>query len=585
MKRKNRSQRGYALISAMAVGVVALSMTGVIMLRMTASTSQIAQRESIDEAKSISESVLNDVLDTIADITSKETDAIGSGTTSGIFVSASALADYMLHNDVLNASANSSNTGTSSIQLQEVTSGLPSDYGTGESFTSSGFWDSLQGDKDHSSEFWAAFRKNSDDTALGALNNLTVGSTTVNDGTLEALHKLAYKVYRVKRGSDTADVVISIVPLANDISDLSEEELHSDSSFANHHDVFKIRVATYMPALTSANVGNPRNMMDVIVNRPVLRNNDNNYSFDHAILAGGTVDMGNWDTTSGPCAGVGGGACIDEDTNGDIHTNGNLVIGSNGHVQGKATATGTVTAKTTVLPSSAFEAGTGDPRETNGDVTSRIDNPTESRSGADEVPIPEIELGVDGLGPCVDTNPDPQEYSFANCAMAAGDFSLGNHHYSVEFSGTVHIQGNYSNKGSQRCIGSTPCRVVIDGTADVGGNGVSNFYSQQESLYVVRGLGATAGTTCLDMGGNPDAYGTIGTLYYVENPNCHTTFRGTSEFFGGLITHGSFAGNGNSTSFGVQRDSDMSSLSDFIKASPIPKKDLFPAVISWKDLR
>ncbi|HEY9841400.1 MAG TPA: hypothetical protein V6D23_13150, partial [Candidatus Obscuribacterales bacterium] len=212
-------------------------------------------------------------------------------------------------------------------------------------------------------------------------------------------------------------------------------------------------------------------------------------------------------------------------------------------------------------------------------------NSHDSQSGVDQIPIPKLDTSTTAIDatPCVDSNPDPDIVTYANCKLT-GALDVNNNKF-VEYQGTVHITGNVDIKGSQRCTGSVPCKIVIDGTVNVGGNGDSTWNSTQESLYVVNGNGVSAGSDCLDIGGNPDAAGQYGSLFYINNEDCNTRVRGNSEFFGGIITKGTVNTVGNATDFGIQRDSDMSALSIFVQPEPVPKEALFPAVISWKDLR
>lgn len=101
---------------------------------------------------------------------------------------------------------------------------------------------------------------------------------------------------------------------------------------------------------------------------------------------------------------------------------------------------------------------------------------------------------------------------------------------------------------------------------------------------MINGQGVESGT-CLNVGGNPDAAGEYGSLFYVNNPDCNTRIHGNSDFFGGIITKGSVDTMGNASEYGIQRDSDMTALSIFLKPVPVLKNELFPALISWKDLR
>lgn len=588
MKKHSKKQRGYALVASMAAGIVALSITSAVMLRMVGSTSQIVHRSIQDEAISLNESLMNHVLDKISDLTVQE-DLDGNGK-MGIYYSARDLSQYIHSNDFLDVGQASD----TSLKISTPASGtLPSGYQNSKFNGSSGstatFLNSLESNPAHSPSFWSAYK--ADNYSAGSNLNLGGSVGTVSGFSIQQLHSNMQSVYTIEKGSGKdklqAQAVISVVPLATDISNTQDAVLHNAATFHNHHDVLKLRVTTYIPNMQAPKA---HNTLDVIVNRPVIRPDNTDFNLNHAILMDGDVDAGNWDTTSGPCAGQTGGSgiagnpCIDSTTSGDVHSNGHLNIGPNGHIQGKATAVGNVVVQNKPpLPDYEFQAGTGDVRETDSGITSALDNAEGSQSGVEEVPIPEFKQDNLPTTPCAGYPPSMGTTAvYANC-MINGDLDLANSHYSVEFSGTVHIKGNFTNKGSVKCVGSSPCRIVIDENANTQGGAVMG--NEIEALFIVRGQSATAGTTCLDLGGNVSTDGSHGTLFYVPNPNCGTHFHGNSEFFGAIVSKGQFTGSGNATSFGIQRDSDMSSLAELLDAKPTTKDQLYPKVISWKSTR
>lgn len=585
---KRCNQGGYALVAALAAGIVALSLTSIVMVRMQNTTTQVTNRGKTDLQVHAAESIANQVLDQMADITGDDSFDAGGGDGNelGIYVSAKELATYLQSNDFLNASNNSGNSFTiAPLESADLPYG---EYSRGFSDTGeeARFWDSLDSNDDHSQNFWNKFKANTNGTELNSINgDLDLGGSYNNiDTSLKAMHNKAYTFYRVTEGSSTVDVKISIIPLATDKEGRSDSALHTEATFDNHNDVFKIRVATYAPNYKN-NPTSPSKVVDVILNRPVEREDTSNYEFAHAVLAGGDVDLQNFDTSAGPCAGTGGGTCLDTSTNGDVHTNGDFTVGSNGSVQGKVTATGSVNVNGSLIPSTTYAAGTtGDTRDSAG-VTSRVSRATQSQSQIDEIPIPTMNTDTTtvDLTACVDSDPSSDNVRYENCILDA-DLDVNNNK-SVEYVGTVHITGDVDIKGSQRCAATTaPCRIVVDGVMGVGGNGSSSFNSSQESLYIIQGTGASSGTDCLDIGGTPDATGSNGALFYINNENCETRVRGNAEFFGGIITKGTVSTVGNATNFGIQRDSDMSALRVFLVPDPLTKDDLFPAVISWKDV-
>jgi len=599
MKRnRHNGQRGYALLTAMGVGVIVLSMTAAVVLRMSSSTRQITQRETLDQAQSLTESVLNNVLDGMAEVT-----ASGTGSSSGIYLSATQLANNMQTTDFLNTNLNgltqvagsTPTAGSEPIIMSQVSGSgnLPSAavapythtyVAAGQAFTrtpgtpSGTFWASLDTLGTHSTTFWNAFRNDSPTNALTGASMVGFPLSQV----LEDLHANAYSVYHVQKGKLQADVEVSIVPLATDVDATDDTTLHNENTFKSHNDVFRVRVISYIPDIRTAR---RVHRVEVTVNRPVKRKDARDYAFKQAILAGGAVNLQNFNTSSGPCAASSGATCIDHTTAGDVHSNTSISIGANGHVQGKVTAVGTVNVNGDVLPGTTYQNGSGSADPRNGsNVTNRVDNPHDSQSGVDPIPLPNFDMStadVDSTA-CVNTG-TATDIVYENCKLTG---SISNHHgESVTFKGTVHITGDTDIHGSQRCGSLTACKVVIDGTAGIGGNGSSTMSSTADALYIVKGTGATAGSTCLDVGGTPDATGSFGSLFYIANPDCNSTVRGNSDFFGGIITQGTVNTVGNASTNGIQRDSDMTALAAFIQPETVPKNELFPAVIAWKNLR
>lgn len=588
------SQGGYALVSALTTGVVALAVTSVIIIRLSNVNSQIIRSEAVDQQMGVAETVLNHVLDQMADITGASTNPVDNNG-SGIYVTATDLAAYLQSSDFLNSTDNSG----ASFELTPLTSAdMPSGQ-TPQLWTTTGdtgqFWNSLYSNGEHSQNFWTKFKKDSSGNALDTLDgNLNLGSTYTDvdisfktSSTAEMIHSKAYTMYRYTRNNKSVDVSISVVPVATDIDGVSDEALHNDGTFVGHHDVFKIRVATYSPSYKANQ--NPIKTVDVLVNRPAKRSTEYETSFQQAILAGGTVDLQNFDTSSGPCAaGDGGAGCIDTATSGDIHSNSNIMIGPNGSVQGKITASGTANVNGVDIPTTDFVAGTGDVREDSATVTGKVANPTQSQSGVEEIPIPVPNMDTSAIDSvaCVDQDPSASVVRYENC-MLDDSVSLSGPK-EIQFVGEVHITGDLSLSGpaARTCLSPTGerCKIIIDGTMSQTGNGNATS-SAKESLYIIKGTGVSAGTACLDIGGTPDASGVHGSMFYVHNPNCDSQVRGNAEFFGAIITQGTVSPVGNASTYGIQRDADMSALVADFPPKPLEKAELFPQVIAWKDVK
>ncbi len=579
---KKKRQKGYALVSAMAVGVVALTITSAVLLRTANSAGQVVKREQEDKSLNFSEAIMNQVMDSMAETTASKTTGIVD--TWGAHLTAVDLAQEMITNtNFMTTSTDFMGTANNTGSNLKFTRLANSNFNTSETLFSS-----IENNNQHSQKFWDALN------ASASTSNLDLGGGyTYNSGnpfSMNSIHNAAVASYHVKRQGRAgmeADLDISIVPLGTDVEGVNDITLHDVDNYVNHNDVYKVRVTTFIP--TKANPSYQKSV-DVVLNRPARIQNPNTPLPEAAVLTEGTADLGNVNTTAGPCAASTAATCIDTTTEGSVHSNTSIDIGSNGHVQGKVTAVNNVKVKNTILPYNDYSGAAGDNRDT-AEVTTRVDDPQGSRSGAERIEIPEFDdntAAVDSTA-CVDLNPLPGIVHYKNCKLSGNFVKNNNNAPKYELEGTIHIAGNMDNKGSVRCIGTIPCRIVIDGKADTGGNGSSNYYSEQESLYIVKGLDTSVNPmtpltsgTCLDIGGTPDATGNNGTLFYVSNPNCDSKFHGNFEFFGGVFSKGKFTGAGNASSGGIQRDSDMSSLSRYRKNEPLPKNQLYPRVVSWK---
>lgn len=585
MKRRKIRQRGYALITAMAIGVVGLTITSVVMLRMMNSTGQITQRERTDQAVFLAESVANHVVDKIADLTADPD--LGGADTPGIYTPAADIME-MLHgtgNDFMDLAANTSGDIVFSRPESLPTGYFEQRYNM--TSNAQAFFDSLGTDTNHSKIFWEHFQASNENPATGTVSSLLTDSAKIQQ-TLNELHQNFYSIYHVEKGSQQADVQISVVPLATDVEGTDEAKLHDPDTFSPHHDVFKIQVTSYIP-----DINNPRTQktIDIIVNRPVLQGIPIPFP-DKAILTDGDLDIDKGETYAGDCSAMpttkGGmspnAACIDDEVGGDIHANGDLIIAGAGNVRGRATATGTVTAGGEELDASDFDPDNPDERAAtnNNGITQTIRDSEQSRSGAKKIEIPKVDDDVSHITtPC-----DTSKTRLKDCYIqpSANGFD-GNGH---EFEGTVHIRGDYTlgGNGQAGCKGSIPCRLVIDGGVKFTGTPSYNHNSDQESLYIVKGQSATGPSVqknCIQISGTPDPIGQRGILFYVDNPFCETTMSGTYNFFGSIISKGSFRNNGNATTIGVQYATNMTVGDYYNKPTPAKKPDLFPKVVAWKN--
>lgn len=584
MNTKIRRQKGFALVAAMAAGVIAMSITAAVLLRMSSSTTQIARQEKHDEALSLSEAVMNHTLDYIADFDASEEGGVlvttmGSQNKYGIYYSATELAselqtqlDFMGTVSQANHALKFSNPSMSASQ-----------YKAFPTVASDTFYTSLESNNEHSQKFWDAFKKpDSGNFSFNGTLDLDSSSTySVSEFSLDDMHAAAGRIYHVTKGGLEADVRISIVPLATDVEGVNENTLHTEATFSQHDDVLKIQVESRIPSWSQ-----PRStkIVEVIVNRPVKLNQPDGFILAHAVYSGRSLNMQNGNSSAGACAaGSGGAGCIDTTVSGDVHSNTSVSLGANAKIQGKVTSAGTVNSNGTDVPSSDFVSGSGDPRETDTNITDRIDDPENSKSDVEEVPFPDFNTdttSVDGAA-CADAGDISGWVHYSDCYLSS--LNLKKSDTPIAFSGVIHVQGNWVSKGATRCVGTETCRIIVNGTADLGGNATAD-YSEQDTIFIVTSDSVTTdGTTCMDLGGNPDAYGSNGTLVVVTNPLCNTVYHGNFEFFGGIMTAGTFENKGNASSYGIQRDVNFAVRKEDLNVVPADKSALYPDVVSWKD--
>lgn len=579
MMRKN-IQKGYALVTAMVVGVVAMSITSAVLLRMSSSTKQIVKREKVDQAMALTESVANTMLDAIAEI-SVDTDLDNDGNADefdwGVYLSAGDLvqsihgtdAGYRRLMDLVDASNQPLNQDSNTIKISELTNSgaLVRSYPT--SGLASTFINSLETNASHSPDFWRIYNKDDNSNFGAAFNGNSMAAI------LKDMHSQAQSVYRVERNGLEADVIVSLAPLATNISDRNDAVMHNSATFVEHHDVYHLQVTTQIP-----NMANPQETrrVEVIFQRPVTRENTTDPVFDHAILSDGDIDLGNKDTSAGDSATV-----IDSLQNGDVHTNGNLIIGSQGSVQGKATATGTVTINNPNLtlpttdctgPGAPPSCASPDPRAAL--TPSKIKNPGESKSGAEEVPLPEFDIDNLPSTPCP-TSGSP--LVLEDCTYSG---SLPGGPKDIVIKGRVYFDDQFNVTGGNSTIkceknaAGNPCLLVAENGIDIGGNVNFNNGNEIEAIFYNKNGDINI------RGGSDSPNSDHGNLFYNADPNGTIFQNGNTEFFGALISKGDVVGVGNASSFGIQRDSDMEALRYYLKPNPPEKEDLYPNIVSWQ---
>lgn len=558
-----RKKRGLALVSTLVISTVLLLIAGVMLFKIQSSAKDVIRKQNLDKSLQFSEGAIQEVLNKMTDLSLADNTAANAGRLTAL-----ELAQKLHSTDWLDAADNTKFTALPGYEK--------------DTLSADPFIVSLNTNANHSKlmfDFFqtsnTALKYNAVNTSANTDNNLGLKLGLSSTFKLENLYDEAYKVYRLKDDKFQGDFKISVIPLRTDILGKNDVDLHGGGSAKTdeiqaHYDVYKIRAIAYIPS-----IDNPlaTRIVDYSINRPVKIGPGQNYNFDQAILADGDVDLGNKDTTSGKTS-----TTVDDIQNGDVHTNGNLIFGAQGKVNGKATAGGTIKIDTGMVPSTDYDPSvSSDPRYS----TTQVTNKAGTKSGVNAIPIPEFNTGGLPTTAC----PSPANgVIFKDCVVTGDLIIKGN--MDVQFQGTVYITGNLSQSGNTNLntTGDTPVRVVVGdgsstgtGTIDLGGG--SNNANTREVLFISRAL---SGSEAIKIHGNPGTNGENGAVFAAINPGTTSSLLGNIGFFGALITKGSVGAVGNSG--GIERDSDLSGLKQFVVPRPV-RSGFRPEIVSWLEVK
>jgi hypothetical protein len=560
-----RKQKGLALISTIVISTVLLLIAAVMLFRIQANSKEVIRKQNLDKSLQFSEAAIQTALLKMTDLSLADNTAANAGRLTAL-----ELAQKFNATDWLDAA---DNTKFKALSGTNYVKGI---------LYSDPFIVSLNTNANHSQLMFDFFQSTNNflkepyiNTTPNTYNNLGLKLGLDADFKIENLYNKTFKVYRLNDDKFQGDFKISVVPLRTNIKGKNDVDLHGGGSAGTgeiiaHYDIYKIRSIAYIP-----NIDNPlvTKMIDYSINRPVKIGPGQNFNFDQAILADGNVDLGNKDTSSGLTA-----TTIDAEQAGDVHSNGNLIFGANGKVNGKATAGGTIKINAGMVPSTDYDATvSSDPRF----ITDQVTNKAGTKSGVDAIPIPEFNTTGLPTAAC----PAPGNGVIFKDCKVTGDLDIkGN--IDVQFQGTVYITGNLTQSGSSNlnATGTSPVRVVVgdnstagSGIIDIGGS--TNDNNTREILFISQAL---SGSQAVKIHGNPGTNGANGAVFAVVNSGTTAALDGNIGFFGALITKGSVNSVGNSG--GIKRDSDLSGLKQFVVPRPV-RSGFRPEIVSWLEVK
>lgn len=575
MKIANK-QKGFALLTAILISVVLIVATSAMVYKVSQNSVDIIRREKLDKALNLAESALSHTMESITSTSFDQGNDYGED--SGI-----ELVSKIYAKDFIYTNSKYVKNGFGGTLLVNLSPGSNASA-IASALKSNSFFNKFDSDVNHSKNVYNLFEYDSAtntvtgivDSSVNTLNGYfeSIGLTGYDN--FDQLHDLAFVSYSIEdkagnvcgsaKSDVCGDVDISIVPLRTNINDAADNQLHDHDAIVDHVDVLKVRATAYLPDKNSPDA--IKRTVEVLMNRPISLGKSKGYNFDHAILSDGTIDLGNKDTTSGPTA-----TTIDSVQAADVHSNGDLIIGSNGKINGKATAHLTVQGLPGNSPTTKYDiscdsnASCTDPRKSTTKVTNKVD----TQSGVDEVPIPQFDYSWIN-DTFKQTVCDPNQLVWKDC------YYNGSVSATHEFQGKVYITGNIDIKGQKEMYsgGSEPVMVVTDGTIDFGGG--SDQVNAQEIVYVSRAKASPA----IKIHGNPSTGVNNGAVFVTTEPESDVKLSGNIGFFGAVIAAGTVSANGNSG--GIKRDSDLNGLKKFLAAIP-NREEYLPKIVSWREIK
>jgi hypothetical protein len=582
MPRRDKKQKGIALVTVLMFATVVLIITGTVYARLTFASKQITLRDNLDQQNALTDAALSDIIDWMNKQNYNDTVIPPNINTykDGITFVADLYKDGTVNE---NFQLNPSTTVTDGAPSLKVTAkatayvdpAMPATTLYPYDYTKNYF---LYG-------FMISINRISTVISTDTYGGIKALTPVLSPGTPSSVInwdpvKLSEKLYReftVSNGKFSEVVRVSILPLTTNISNMSEILLHGGAGnldrkqVRDHMDIYKLVATSCVPDCNDATVKVKRKY-ELIVQRPVLTSSG--LSFNQAVYANGNVDIKNATTNSGP-------TFIDSTNEGDVFSNDNIAIGPNGKIGGKVDSAKLVYFGTqnNPPPDSTYSNAVPDlgiPATGHAlSTTTQIVDKANSKSNVARIEPPQVNYKPLPTTACVTTLP-----ILKDCVIT-GDYMQNS---TQQFQGTVYITGNYSQKGDFLATGTDPVHMVVDGKITIGGNSKLSTSPNTQEVIFISNYESPAGTDpqsdpAIKVAGNPGTGTTTGAVFYTSKQRSDVQIRGSAQVFGAIVANGTVEFDGSMT---MKRDTDLAALS----ASLYPSADQCKLqIVSWQEIK
>lgn len=624
MLRSGFKQKGFALLTVLMISVIVIITTGIVLLRVTNMSRELVRRERLDKSLTISDAVISNTIDWLnyqgyddsrsdpllrpRNQTSDSLDYIKDFyDTSKTSTSSTGYSLMTTTTTIPTTTISNSEKATglivdssTAVWDPSVTSSLKDLYINGKiNYVNNTFLNDLMTQSSHTNlvlgttPITTASGTITSTTSVTAINGYPINNTDPlsTDPASMGPNILAEKIYHKYILKDpenpgvTSEVRIGLIPLATNISNLSENQLHGKgisgtgipdpAKVVSHDDVYKLRATICVPqCYTDESQIIQKRKLELIVVRPVRTNV--NIKFDEAIYARGNVSF-NGTTSSGPVFTT----TISDPVIGDIYSETNVDIASGGIVGGKVTAVGVASIRGDAIPDTGGIPSGNDPRcATMASLcshASQVLNQADSASHVPKRPSPiPASLGTMPTVSCDSTagwDSDPR--IIKDCKI---DASLSLDHTPTQFQGTVYITGDLTMKGgdSFAATGTSPVHIIVDGQIDIQGDTVG---TSTISPVFISNFNQGPPADAIKIAGNPSTGVDHGAVFMTTNPVSNVKLGGSSEVFGAIVSNGTV--NSVGSSMQMRRDTN---LDDTGLPNPPTKGECAMKIVSWKEL-
>lgn len=308
-------------------------------------------------------------------------------------------------------------------------------------------------------------------------------------------------LYGVKKAinPNTGSTIPNTFKISGKVEQKNSGEFEIEIRDANNstiwYDYLEVRSTAYLPSKSDPNA--IKRKIVSVIQRPKT----NRVNLNHAIQSEGNIILGNGDTGSGTSATV----LVAKE--GHVHTNGNLSVGSQGKIDGDASAVGTIT---------------------NSGIISGSINP-----GAPRQEVPQLKYDIPTI-PCLPTVIDGKTvYGSTGDCIITGDLNGISGKNDIVIMNTVYVTGNYKQSGNATIESGSPlAKLIVKGELETSGNAATNPTTNRLIF---------SSDTSITLTGNSTMFG----LFYMGSNNGDVTVTGNGNIFGAILSKGEVFFKGN----------------------------------------